>query len=134
MKITPEIKTKIEHLATIIDYGMYSVESLACIKHFEEELDEYDRFEGEPLIRGQVLALGCQAYFIIYRDILNYTEKKLEALTSNHFEMIDDVMKGLRLGSDDVVYSREYLVLCITQYLEAMIWDEPFGAWHPEWK
>ena len=134
MDITPDIKAKIEHLATIIDYGMYCVDSLASMKHYNEECDDRDRFWGQTVIDSQVQVLGCQAYFIIYKDILNYTEKQLEELSDNEFEMMNDVIDALKLNDDDVVYSKEALTHYITKYLADMVWDEELGAWHPDWK
>jgi len=134
MDITPEIKAKIENLATIIDYGMYSVNAIACIKHYPEECDENDRFHLQSAIDDQVITLGCQAYFIIYKDILNYTEKQLEELTDNEFELMEEVVGALKLQDDDVVYSKDTLTYYITKYIKDMVWDEPFGAWHPDWK
>lgn len=134
MNITPEIKAEIEYLATIIDYGMYCVDALSCIKHYNEECDDSGRFWGQTVIDSQIQILGCQAYFIIYKDILNYTEKQLEELCDNEFEMVNDVIDALKLNDDDVVYSKEALTHYITKYIEDMVWDEEFRAWHPDWK
>ena len=134
MNITPEIKAKIENLATIIDYGMYCVTSITCIKHYNEECDENDTFWGQSLIEHRIFTLGCQAYFIIYKDLLNYTEKQLAELTDNEFELMEEVINALKLNDDDVVYSKETLTHYITKYIGDMVWDEELGAWHPDWK
>ncbi len=134
MNITPEIKAEIEHLATIIDYGMYCVDPLSCIKHFPEECDDNDRFLEQAAIDNRIFTLGCQAYFIIYKEILHYTEKQLSELTDNEFDMMQDIIDELKLENDDVIYSKEGLIKYITHYIENMIWDEEFGAWHPNWE
>ena len=98
MDITPEIKVQIENLATIIDYGMYCVTTLSCIKHYPEECDEKDRFWGQDVLDQRIFALGCQAYFIIYKDILNYTEKQLEELSDNEFNYDCLMIKIIRFA------------------------------------
>ena len=134
MNITPEIKAQIEDLATIIDYGMYCVTALACIKHYNEECDEKDEFWGQPVINSQIQILGCQAYFIIYKEILNCTDEQLAQLSDNAFELIELINIALKLNDDDVVYSKEALTHYITKYLADMVWDEKIGTWHPYWK
>lgn len=134
MNITPEITTKIENLATIIDYGMLGVHPFACIKHYLEECDENDQFREHSTICDRIYTLGCQAYLVIYRDILNYTERQLAELSESPFDMVEDVLELLKLDDDDVVYSKERVVHYITKYLAEMIWDENRNCWHPEWK
>ena len=134
MTITPDMKNKIETLATIIDYGMYGVDLLACIKHYPEECDGNDRFHEQSTIDSQITTLGWQAYFIIYKDILNYTEQQLEILSEGHAVMMQEMIDELKLGNDDVVYSKELLIQYIVKYIEDMIWDEKYGVWHPNWE
>ena len=85
-------------------------------------------------IDNQIHILGCQAYFIIYEDPLNYTDEQLAELTDNEFELMELVIAALKLNDDDVVYSKDNLTFYITKYIKDMVWDEPFGAWHPDWK
>jgi hypothetical protein len=134
MTLTPEIKTQIENLATIIDYGMYGVHPLACIKHIEAEWDGRGIFLKQSSIDDQVFTLGCQAYFVIYKDILKYTPKQLTALTDNEFDMMKEIIDELKLQDDDVIYSKTALIQLIEQYIGGMVWDETFGTWHPVWK
>ena len=96
MKITPEIREKIETLVKWIDYGLYCVETLACIKHIPQEWDENDRFIHQDVLNHRVMTLGCQAYFFIYKDILNYPDEKLAGLCDNEFEMMVEIIAALK--------------------------------------
>jgi len=107
MRITQEIRFKIEAVATIIDYGFF------C--------------DPEP---DQREILGAQAFFLIYKDILNYNDLQMYELTDNKFEMIEEVTKELQLEN---MYSKPNLIKCITQYIKNMVWDKNFKMWHPKW-
>ncbi len=134
MKITPEIREKIETLVKWIDYGLYCVEALACIKHIPQEWDENDRFVLQNDMKNRVMTLGCQAYFFIYKDILNYSDKQMAGLCEHELETMVDITVAFKLQDDDVVYSKEQLTRYITQYVEDMVWNEECGVWHPKWE
>jgi len=132
MNITPEIKTKINELAEIIHYGMFYVTS--------NERGENGKYLKQDRVSSQASVIGCQAYFFIFKNILNYTDEQLNVLSDNPFEIMCDIVDEFELKNGEVIYDKDKIIKHITIYLEDMIQIENTlvtpslkDMWCPNW-
>ena len=134
LKITPEIKTKIEVLATFIDYGVADY-IFPVINTFQEgtfyKLNEYDY---DAAVEHQCFGFARIAMHYIFKDILKYSDKQLQDYTDNLVELALEVGEKLHLNDVNIVYSKDTLIQYIVEYLESFVWDVDRNLWREDFK